>query len=184
MEKINLANKVTIFRIVSVVPLLFFLFFGGEVGKILSFLIFIVASISDWLDGWLARKRDEVSDIGKIMDPVADKILVYSAFISFVHLHLNPIWMVIIIMGRDFLVMALRIGLAYHRVVLAASFTARLKALAEYTTVLLIFGSLLWREGSIQIILSKLAWASLGIAVFLAVFSGIQYVIKGKDYLK
>ena len=184
MRKINLANKVTIFRIVAIVPFVFFLFFGGRVGRVLSLLIFIVASFSDWLDGWLARKMNEVSNLGKIIDPVADKILVYSAFICFVYLHLIPLWMVIILMGRDFLVMALRIQLAYHKVVLAANFVAKGKTGAEYSAILLIFASLLWGEKPIQVILSNIAWASLSIAVLLAVISGIQYALKGKEYLR
>lgn len=181
MRKINLANKVTILRIAAIVPLVFFLSFGGRVGKVLSLLIFIVASFSDWLDGWLARKMNEVSNTGKIIDPVADKILVYSALICFVYLHLIPFWMMIILMGRDFLVMALRIQLAYHKVVLAANFVAKGKTVAEYVAILLIFVSLLWRKGSIQVLLSNIAWASLGIAVLLAVISGIQYALKGRN---
>ncbi len=180
----SLANKITIFRIAAVVPFVFFLFFGDNIGKIFSLLIFIVASFSDWLDGWLARKRNEVSNTGKIIDPVADKILIYSALICFVYLRLIPFWMVIIIMSRDFLVMGLRVELAYHKIVLAASPIAKLKTVAEYTAVFIIFVSLLWTEASIQITLGKIAWASLGIAVFLTVISGIQYASKGRNYLK
>ena len=85
----NTANKITFFRIALIPFFIIFLFIFGKVGIILSLLIFAVASFSDWLDGYIARKKNEVTVTGKIIDPVADKVLVYSAFICFIYLHIS-----------------------------------------------------------------------------------------------
>jgi len=177
----TIANRLTIGRIVCVPFFIFFLFTFGRAGKIIAFLIFIFASFSDLLDGWLARKRNEVTSLGKIVDPVADKILVYSAFISFIQLHLIPFWMVIIIMGRDLLIMALRIELATKNFILSANKLAKLKTFFESIVIFFIFFTLIWESFKNKIWgADMMTYLLMGIATLLALVSGVQYWIKSK----
>lgn len=181
----TLANKLTLMRILSVPFFVFFLFFLGETGKIVALLVFILASFSDLLDGWLARKKNEVTSLGKIVDPVADKILVYAAFISFIQLRLIPFWMVIIIMSRDLLIMALRVELAGKDFILAANKLAKLKTFFENVAIFFIFFTLIWKG------LENIIWGAgmmtyllMGAATLLALVSGVQYWFEGKRYLQ
>lgn len=203
----TLASKLTMGRIVCIPFFIFFLFFAGLWGKLFALLIFMGASFSDFLDGWFARKRNEVTSIGKIADPVADKILVYSAFISFIQLRLIPFWMVIIIMGRDFWIMGLRVELAEKKIILSASRLAKLKTFFEDVAVFFIlfalalegFGARIWAWGAEFIDSSgaiyrtfgvriwawgEIAYLLIGIATLLALTSGIQYWLENRRYLE
>lgn len=180
----NAANKVTISRLFLIPLFIIFLFIFGEKGKVLSLLLFLIASFSDWLDGYIARKKEEVTTTGKIMDPVADKILVYGALICFIYLHIIPFWMVIILMARDFLIMALRVELAVRGNVLAASYMAKLKTVFEYAAIFFAFLFLLLPSGLFQLVMKICIYSTLGTAVIFALASGIQYTIEEKKYLK
>ncbi len=180
----TLANKITLARVACIPFFVFFLFVGGKKGIVFALMIFIFATLSDFLDGWLARRKHEVTSSGKIIDPVADKILIYSAFICFIQLHLIPFWMVIIIMGRDFLVTALRIELAAKQVILAAGQLAKLKTFFEYLAVIFVFFVMvakdfevrLWKPGMLIFVL-------MGIATSLAIISGIHYWMENRRLL-
>lgn len=181
----TLANKLTFLRMVLVPFFVLFLFVLAEKGKVIALLIYIFASATDLLDGWLARKKNEVTSFGKIVDPIADKILVYSAFISFIQLHLIPFWMVIIIMGRDLLVMALRIELASKNFILSANRLAKLKTFFENGAIFFVFFILLWPgfrdkiEGA-----DRVTYLLMGGATLLALISGIQYWIESRRHLQ
>lgn len=180
----TLANKITLTRIVCIPFFVFFLFVGGKRGTFFAFMIFVFATLSDFLDGWLARRKHEVTRSGKIIDPVADKILVYSAFICFIQLHLIPFWMVIIIMGRDFLVTALRIELATKKVILAAGQLAKLKTFFEDLAVIFIFFVMVTKNFEIGVWRPEmLIFVLMGIATSLAVISGIDYWIRNRRLL-
>ena len=183
MPKMNTANKITFFRIILIPFFILFLFVLGKRGVVISLVIFAVASFSDWLDGYVARKKNQITTTGKIVDPVADKILVYSAFICFVYFHIIPFWMVIIIMARDFLVMALRVQLAAHGTVLAASPVAKFKTVLEYGTILFAFIYLLSRPVLVQRVLGISIYFLMGLAIVFALISGIQYLLKGRRKL-
>lgn len=179
----NLANKITLFRIISIPFFVFFLFNFKMGGVIVSFLIFIIASISDWLDGYIARKKNEITVFGKIMDPVADKILVYSAFICFIQLNIIPFWMVIIIMARDLFVMALRVQLAAGGNILAAIFTAKIKTILEYASIIFAFFYLMTSKLTYQSLLEVFIYILMGSATFFALVSGGQYLLSSKKYI-
>lgn len=98
--------------------------------------IFIAASFSDWLDGYLARKYELISNFGKIMDPLADKILVFSALLCFIQLNIVPAWMVIIIVSRDFLISGMRIIAAQEGKIIMASTSGKIKTLIEMAAIL------------------------------------------------
>ncbi len=181
----TLANKLTFLRIAAVPFFVLFLFVLGEEGKVIALLIFIFASLSDLLDGWLARKRNEVTSLGKIVDPIADKILVYSAFISFIQLHLIPFWMVIIIMSRDLLIIALRIELASKNFILPANRLAKLKTFFENVVIFFVFFVLLWQGFKDKIEgIDRVTYLLMGGATLLALISGIQYWIESRRYVQ
>lgn len=179
----NIANKLTISRIILIPFFVLFLFVPHPAGPIISLLIFAFACFSDLLDGYIARAKDEVTVSGKIMDPVADKILVYSGFICFIYLHIIPFWMVIVIMGRDFLVMALRVQLAAEGCVLAARNSAKLKTVLEYVALFLALIYLLVMQSSLQAIFRVSVYSATGLAAIFAIISGIQYLLEGRKIL-
>lgn len=180
----NTANKITISRLFLIPFFIIFLFVLDWKGKVISLIIFLLASFSDWLDGYIAREKKQITTTGKIMDPVADKVLVYSAFICFIYFKIVPFWMVIILLARDFLVMALRVELAARGNVLAAIYTAKVKTVLEYGVVLLAFIFLLLPPGILREGIRWFLWSLMGAAIILAVISGFHYTQKAKQYLK
>jgi len=98
---VNLPNKLTILRIVLAFVFILFLFIGGLAAKVTALVLFLSASATDILDGYLAKKNNQITDFGKLMDPIADKILIISAFLAFVEMRLIPAWMVVIILFRE-----------------------------------------------------------------------------------
>jgi len=180
----TLANKMTLARIICLPLVVLFLFRWGAAGKIMAFLIFLLASLSDLLDGWFARRTNTVTSMGKIMDPVADKVLIFGIFISFIQLHLIPFWMVIIIMARDFLVMALRVKLATRQLVLAAIPLAKLKTVFEYLVVFFILLSLMDKELGARFWWTEaVSFGFMAVAVTLALVSGLQYYLRHRRQL-
>ncbi|HVL66558.1 MAG TPA: CDP-diacylglycerol--glycerol-3-phosphate 3-phosphatidyltransferase [Vicinamibacterales bacterium] len=173
----NLPNAITLARI-FLVPLLVVVLLTKFEGKqvlgvrheLVGAAIFALASITDWLDGYLARRRKQVTTFGQLMDPLADKLLITAAFVSIVQMGLAPAWMVAVILGREFLVTVLR-SIAHARgVVMAASPLGKLKMIAEITAVLaLILGS----HHLPQVFV--LGIVSLWLALITAVVSGIAY---------
>ena len=119
----NLPNKITVFR-ASMVPvfLVFMLMPGISGGNYIAASIFAIASASDFLDGYLARKNNLVTDFGKFMDPLADKLLVCSAFICFVQFGTVPAWVVVLIIGREFVISGFRLIAADNNIVIAANY--------------------------------------------------------------
>jgi len=180
----TLANKITLSRIFICPFFVLFLFLGGGMAKVIALLLFVISSFSDLLDGYIARRKNEITPMGKIIDPVADKVLVYSAFICFIQLHLVPFWMVIIIMARDFFIMALRVEVARRNVIVSASNLAKAKTAFEYIVIFFVllvligegFAIKIWASGVIIFIL-------MGVATLLALISGIQYWTNNKGHL-
>ena len=180
----NTANRITISRIFFIPLFIVFLFILGWKGKVISLIVFLLACSTDWLDGYIARKKKQVTTTGKIMDPVADKILVYSGFICFIYLKIIPFWMVLILLARDFLVMALRVELAARGNVLAACYTAKVKTVLEYAVILFVFIFFLLPPGILRQRILWFIWSAMGAAVIFAVISGFQYTQEAKQYLK
>ena len=209
----NLPNKLTIFRII-LVPLMViipYLGIGGEfLGIPISFLvidfIFIIASLTDKLDGTIARKKNLVTDFGKFLDPIADKILVLAALIMLVDLDKIPAWIPIIVLFREFVVSGFRlIASTKDGKVIAASIWGKVKTVTQMMAIILAFldkfnfGEFLFRvktyeatfENSAgiymttpQYVLNILVTILLLISVIATVISGIDYLKGGKDLLK
>ncbi|MFH1073616.1 MAG: CDP-diacylglycerol--glycerol-3-phosphate 3-phosphatidyltransferase [Candidatus Firestonebacteria bacterium] len=143
--KFNYSNILTMARIVFIPFFLVFLFSKMAYGPVAALLIFIIASLTDWYDGRLARERNEVTEFGQFLDPVADKLLVFSAFISFVQLELVPTWMIIVMIGREFLITSLRmVAISNQNKVLPSEQSGKHKTawhIATIITILVIISS-------------------------------------------
>ncbi len=173
----NLPNALTLARI-FLVPLLVLVLVTKFEGRLIlgvrmelvGAAIFGLASLTDWLDGYLARRRKQVTTLGQLMDPLADKLLITAALLSLVQMDLAPAWMVLVILGREFAVTVLR-GVAYSRgIVIAASPLGKFKMVSQVVAILL----LILGADHLQrfFVLGKIA---LWIAVITAVVSGIDY---------
>ena len=136
----NLPNKLTLFRVILIPFFVFFLlapYFEGY-GNYIAVAIFIVASITDFLDGKIARKYHLVTNFGKFMDPLADKLLVSSALICLVDLNKIPAWIVIVIIAREFIISGFRLVAADNGVVIAASYWGKFKTAFQMVTVIVL----------------------------------------------
>jgi CDP-diacylglycerol--glycerol-3-phosphate 3-phosphatidyltransferase len=179
----NTPNTITLARIVLVPFVVLFLFVGGNLGHAIALVLFLLASASDWLDGYLARRTGQVTVTGKILDPIADKILVYSLFLSFIHMGQLSFWMVAILLAREFLVMALRVELAARGIVVAASTTAKWKTVLQYAVIVCVFIVLFVRPHFPASILYMVAQIFMAAAVVVAVVSALEYAFEGRKQL-
>lgn len=135
--------------------------------------IFLLAMLSDIMDGYLARRRNQVTTLGTLLDPIADKLLMSGAFISFVQVGVAPAWMVVIIVGREFIVSGLRSVMASQGVVMGASQLGKLKTTSQAVAiVLLIFFPTLERWGSLGVVGVVALWVSM----LLALVSAAEYL--------
>jgi len=126
-----LPNQLTILRII-LTPIFLILFLTGEPVLIqIAYLVFFIAAITDWYDGWLARKFNYITEWGKFMDPLADKILTATAFIAFVIIGMLQLWMVLLIIIRDFIITLLRVYADYRKVSFMTSRTAQIKTFIQ-----------------------------------------------------
>jgi CDP-diacylglycerol--glycerol-3-phosphate 3-phosphatidyltransferase len=139
-----------------------------------------VASVTDTLDGQIARRYNLVTNFGKIMDPLADKLLVFSAFLCMIQLGIVPAWMVVIILARELLIVSLRAVAAAQGTVIAASWWGKTKTVSQMAAVILLLINN-WPFGPDGFPLATIVlWA----AVILTIISGVDYVIKNKEVFK
>ncbi len=186
----NLPNLLTLIRM-ALVPVFIVFFYMGQDGQglynVLAFAVFVLASATDALDGYLARKHNLITNFGKLMDPLADKVLTTSAFIVFVDVHIIPAWMVIVILAREFAITGLRGVAAAEGVVIAAGSSGKLKTIFQMVCICLILldisiGSIPPMHG-LWVFISGAGLVCLWIAVALTVYSGIEYLWKGRNLL-
>lgn len=176
----NLPNKLTLFRVVLIPFFVLFLlapYFEGY-GNYIAVAIFIVASITDFLDGKIARKYNLVTNFGKFMDPLADKLLVCSALICLIQLELIPAWVVIIIIAREFIISGFRLVASDNGVVIAASYWGKFKTAFQMLTVIVLILNI---PNKVFIILGTVL---IYVSLALTVISLIDYIAKNKDVLK
>ena len=174
----NLPNRLTVLRVCMVpVCVVVMLWNGlGRSAKYVAAVIFILASMTDWLDGYLARKNNLVTDFGKFMDPIADKLLVCSAMICLVEKGALPAWIVIIIIGREFIISGFRLVASDKGVVIAASYWGKFKTVSQMLMVILLILDL---GGVFYTIAQVLMW----IALVLTVVSLVDYMVKNRSVL-
>lgn len=176
--EMNLPNKLTLLRVFMIPVFLLVLFLAPEpINRYVAVIIFIVASLTDMLDGKIARKYNLVSNFGKFMDPLADKLLVMSALVSMVALEDLAAWVVIVILAREFAITGFRTLAMEANIVMAASWWGKVK-----TTTQMIM---------IPVVLLKLPFSCMpmvenilvALAVFFTIFSGADYILKNKQVL-
>ena len=173
MSLLNLPNALTLSRIFLVPLLVAVLLTRTEQWELIGGAIFAVAALTDWLDGYLARSRQQVTTLGIMLDPVADKLLISAAFISLVQMGLAPAWMVVVIVGREFAVMGLRMVAVEQSIQIPASPLGKGKMLTQVIAILL----LILGEKSIGPI-AVVAPIALWLTVILALASGLDYFIR------
>ena len=187
----NTPNKLTILRIIISPIFLFFLLADFiPYNFIYALVIFIAASITDTIDGNLARKNNMITDFGKFLDPLADKILVSAALVGFVQLNLISTWFVIIILAREFLVSSLRLVVANNGTVVAASVWGKLKTLCTIISIIIIlvlqcatdiFNLAL--NSSLMSVFYYIGTGFIAISTLFTVISGIQYLLAYKQHI-
>lgn len=174
----NLPNKLTILRVILVpffVAALLIEDGTNQVWRFTALIIFVVASLTDMLDGKIARKYNMVTNFGKFMDPLADKLLVCSALICMIELGQIPSWMVIIIISREFIISGFRLVASDNGVVIAASYWGKFKTVSQMAAVILMIlniAGLFW-----------LTTAIIWISLVLTVVSLIDYIAKNYKIL-
>ena len=176
----NLPNKLTLFRVILIPFFIAVLLTNclGDASKWTALAIFIVASLTDLLDGKIARKYNLVTNFGKFMDPLADKMLVCSAMICLVDMGKLASWIVIIIVAREFIISGFRLIAADNGVVIAASYWGKFKTTFQMIMVILLIADIqiYW----VQILTIIVTY----VAVILTVISLIDYIVKNKNVLK
>ena len=185
----NLPNLLTMIRM-ALVPVFIVFFYLGHGGAylfcVLAFAVFAIASLTDALDGHIARSRGLVTNFGKLMDPLADKVLTTSAFIVFVDVHLVYAWMVIVILAREFAITGFRSIAASEGTVIPAGFSGKLKTVFQMVAICLMLLAPVVEGISpfVWVFVSYAGLACLWIAVGLTVYSGAEYLWKGRGLLR
>ena len=191
----NLANKLTILRIILIPFFLVFITIKGILyGKLIAIIIFVIASITDKLDGYIARSRNQITRFGKFMDPLADKLLVTAALVSLVEYHIIPSWAAMIIIAREFAVTGLRSLAAAEGIVIAASAWGKAKTVTQIIAIILALINLNYNHVSMVIIkrivmyphrfLNYTTHIAMTVAIAITIISGIDYFIKNKDVVR
>jgi CDP-diacylglycerol---glycerol-3-phosphate 3-phosphatidyltransferase len=189
---LNLPNRITVSRI-FLIPVFLIVLLGGfdwgswnlggeklPVTHFIAALIFIIASCTDWVDGYYARKYNLVTNLGKFLDPLADKLLVAAAFIALVELGAAPAWMVIVILSREFAVTGIRaVAAAEDGKVIAASWMGKVKTWIQIIAI----SALLLHNLPFEWIHIPFATISLWLATLITLYSGWEYFINSKDVL-
>ena len=176
----NLPNKLTIMRVILIPFFVFFLLspYFPAYGNYIAVAIFIVASLTDMLDGKIARKYNLVTNFGKFMDPLADKLLVCSAMICLIELDRLAAWIVIVIIAREFIISGSRLVASDNGVVIAASYWGKFKTTFQMLMVIVLILDI--QMPFFQILGTVLTY----VALILTVVSLIDYIVKNKDVLK
>jgi CDP-diacylglycerol--glycerol-3-phosphate 3-phosphatidyltransferase len=191
----NLPNKITLARI-CLIPLMVIIpflnipgaWFNVPIEKILILLVFLIASFTDYLDGYLARKLNLITDFGKFLDPIADKLLVLTALIMLVEFGIIPGWIPIIVIARELVVSGIRMIAAGEGNVIAASMLGKIKTVSQMLAISLAFidqnpflAFAYTKLNTYNLILNIFTFITLMVSVIATLWSGIDYFVKSKD---
>ena len=191
----NIANRITMLRIAFTFVFMFFLvcpFHQTLWAEVAALVTFIIAALSDFVDGFIARKRNMITDFGRLMDPIADKILVLAAFIAFVQIQMIEAWMVMIIISREILITSLRLFALNKGKVLSAARAGKHKTVSQMLVIFTILGSIvlkgmmltystwnpLWEKFFRQAI-----YVLMLVTVGLTLYSGISYLWENRKII-
>ncbi len=186
----NLPNLLTLGRLVITVFFVAFLSSNTHWGDVIALALFVAASFTDWLDGHLARSLNQITNFGKLMDPLADKVLVASALICLIPLNALPSWAVIIIITREFLITGLRQLAAGQNKILPADPLGKHKTAWQLITILfflilLAAGDIFGDESKwLRFLWLNVGTPLIGITTVLTIYSGLAYLWKNKDLLR
>lgn len=176
----NLPNRLTVLRMLMVPAVMFFMLtqsIESPASNIIAAAIFVLASLTDWFDGKIARKYNLVTNFGKVMDPLADKLIVFAVILCLVQTSVFPVWCAMLILARDFLVMGMRVIAVAEGISVAASIWGKVKTTVQMIAMVIaiLFGN------SENPVLWTVAQASIYVATLATVISGISYIY---DYRK
>lgn len=189
----NLPNKLSLSRIILTFIFMFFLLSQGLLAKYAAFIVFTLASLTDFYDGRIARKMNAVTDFGKLIDPIADKILVLAAFLAFVEMKIIPAWTVVLIIAREFIITSLRLLAISRKTYLAAAIGGKHKTLSQIAVIFTILIFLIVKETAVKFFTfwnsSIEYWARWGILILmlivvtLTLVSGVTYLWKNRTLI-
>ncbi len=176
----NLANRLTLARIFLIPIFMLILIIEIKYGKIIATAVFIIAASTDGLDGYIARKRNQVTMLGKFMDPLADKLLISTALVYLVELGSIPAWVAVMIIGREFAVTGLRVIAAAEGIVVSAS------KLGKYKTVfqIIAIAALFLDDYPFSIWKIPFGKITMAVAIIFTIWSGIDYYLKTRHLLR
>ena len=187
----NLPNKLTVFRIVLAVAFVAFLFSNGLASKTVALFIFLLASLTDLLDGFIAKRNNQITDFGKLMDPIADKILILAALLAFVQMGVVAGWMVVAIIFRDVVITALRLFAFSRGKVIQADGGGKRKTVWQVSTVFFILLFLIFREGGervfgfwsgqVEAVYEQVIFILMLITVIFTLASGLSYLVRNRE---
>lgn len=174
----NTPNKLTVLRVIMIPFFVFFLLIPmkGDLNKWIALAIFILASLTDTLDGYLARRDNLITNFGKFMDPLADKLLVCAAMICLIEIGKIPSWVVIIIISREFIISGFRLIASDNGIVIAASWWGKAKTISQMAMIIFLIADLGGIFGIVETVL-------VVIATVLTVVSLVDYIAKNKQVL-
>lgn len=185
----NIANQLTILRIVLAFVAMVLILRHTLFSLSCAFVVFLIAAFTDFLDGFLARRRQLISDLGKILDPIADKILIIGVFLAFLDLNIINIWMVVFIMLREFIVTGLRLAVLNKGVVLEARFLGKNKTVSQIAAIILIFITLILSkvypgDKVVNFTYFTIIPCVMWYVVAITVFSGVHYLWANRRLIK
>lgn len=186
----TIPNQLTILRII-LTPIFAWFFLSNDMTlHQLSLIVFVIAALTDWYDGWLARKFNYMSNFGKFLDPLADKILTSAGFIVFIFVGVLELWMVIIIVARDMMITALRIYAQYENQVFSTSYLAKVKTFTQmvflyYLLILYIGKSISFLDfiprSIFELLLNPhLIYYTMLVITFITFYTGISYIYRNR----
>lgn len=179
----NLPNILTLSRFFLTAVFMQFLFMEGPLFKGIALFVFLTACLTDYLDGHIARKQGLVTPLGKLLDPIADKVLIFSAFLSFVEMNILPAWMVMVMLGREVLITGFRLLGTSRGVVLPATRGGKHKTAIQAISIVVIVSFLIavdlpfWNTASTASVLKIIQWTML-VVVISTLASGVSYTAK------
>ena len=169
----NTANKLTLTRVVMIPLFLVILYWDFPFHQYVALAVFVLASVTDFVDGYIARHYDQVTDFGKFMDPLADKVLVMAAVLWFVEAGRFPAWALLIVIVREFAVTALRLVAVEGGRVIAAAWSGKVKTASTMVGICVMF---LFPHQVVDIVV-------VAVIVLTTVYSGVEYFVKNKDVM-
>ncbi|MBU5437645.1 CDP-diacylglycerol--glycerol-3-phosphate 3-phosphatidyltransferase [Tissierella sp. MSJ-40] len=176
----NLANKITLIRVLLVPVFMVVFYLDSAYSTYIAAAIFIIASLTDTLDGYIARSRNMVTNFGKFVDPLADKVLVSAALISLVELGKIPGWIVVVIIAREFTITGFRVIAASEGITIAASPLGKFKTITQLIAII----ALLINNFPFSYISLPFDLIMLYVSLFFTIISGIDYIYKNKHVLR